>query len=280
MNTGPARFGPTTPNPFTATAITEWDGLRKRGFPLTGVSVSDSHDAGSPDGPTESPIGNGRTVVYADELSEHGVRRAIQAGHAYVKNFADSPELRFTATENGRVATMGDALPTTSPEFKVNVRGGAGMTLIELRDGKELNREPIEGRNFTHTFSTFRQRGEYRVQVEKDGVVYSLSNPIAVGRAVRPIPRGIRAGGAIASLRLRVLSVKRRGTRVQATFLVRSNGGGPLNGVRVRSGRASGYTDSRGRVTLTLKNVLEPSRFKATATAREWRPASASFRVR
>ena len=278
VNTGPATIGG-APNPFTATAIGEWDALRKRGFPLTGVSVSDSHDAGTPNGPTESPVGNGRTVVYADELSEDGVRRAVQAGHAYVKNFADSPEIRFTAEEDGRVAIMGDAIPTRSPQFTVNVRGGGGMTLNELRDGKVINTEQVEGSNFTHEF-TARSRGEYRVQIEKDGVVHGLSNPIAVGRSVRPIPRGIRAGNARAALRLRARSVRRRGTRVQVTFEVRSNGGALLDGVRVRSGRASGYTDSRGRVTLTLRNVFEPGRFVARATGAEWRSARATFRVR
>src|SRR3954469_6928573 len=36
VDTGPAAFGGTSPNPFVATAISKWDGLRKRGFPITG----------------------------------------------------------------------------------------------------------------------------------------------------------------------------------------------------------------------------------------------------
>jgi len=55
-----------------------------------------------------------------------------------VKNFADAPELRLTAYGGGRVATMGDALPSASARFKVSVRNGAGMRLIEMRDGKAV----------------------------------------------------------------------------------------------------------------------------------------------
>src|SRR5215207_11715635 len=104
--------GQVGPNPFTLTAIAEGDGLRRRGFPLTAVAVSDSHDAGQPDGPTESPIGDGRTVVYADDLSEEGIRRGVQSGHAYVKLFgARSPDLRLDArAPDGTRAMMGDAL--------------------------------------------------------------------------------------------------------------------------------------------------------------------------
>jgi hypothetical protein len=279
VNTGPAAIGGTLPNPFTATAISEWDGLRGRGFPITGVAVSDSHDAGMPDGPTESPIGNGRTVVYADELSEDGIRRGVQAGHAYVKNFADAPELRVTASAGGRTAIMGDNLPSRRARIRVNVRGASGMTLREFRNGRELATEEIVSNNFTQSFNAS-FRGEYRVQVEKDGVVQSLSNPIGLGERPREIPAGVRAGGRTASLRLRVLSVRRRGTRVQVTALVRSNGGAPLTGVEVASGRVRGLTDSRGRVTLTLRNVFEPGNYRLIATGNDWRQARATFRVR
>src|SRR5829696_1763947 len=281
VNTGPAAFGGTAPNPFTRTAITEWDSLRKRNYPLTGVSVSDSHDAGQPDGPTESPIGNGRTVVYADELSEDGVRRAVQAGHAYVKNFADSPDLRFTAKAGGRMAIMGDALPGRAAALAADVTGatGKGWTLSLLRDGKVIDGNPVDARRVLYRPGGM-PRGEYRLQLERDGVVHSLTNPIAVGDRPRLIPEGIRAGGRAATLRLRILRVRRRGTRVEVTALVRSNGGAALGGVRVRSGRASDVTDSRGRATLRLTRVFEPGRFRATATGSEWRSARATFRVR
>ena len=278
VNTGPAAFG-TTPNPFTATAIGEWDALRKRGFPLTGVAVSDSHHAGEVESSTQAPIGNGRTVVYADELSEDGVRRAIQAGHAYVKNFADAPELRLTATDSGRTAIMGDNLPGKSANFTVNVKGGSGMRLIELQDGEEINREEIDSKNFTHRFLAFDSPGEYRVQVVKDDVVQSVSNPITIGKKPRAIPAGVRAGGKTAALKLRVVSVKRRGTSATVVLQARSNGGAVLGGVRVGSGRAGDVTDSRGRATLKLKG-LEPGRFRATATGAKWRSARATFRVR
>ena len=281
INTGPAAFGGTAPNPFTGTAIAEWDALRKRGFPITGVSVSDSHDAGQPDGPTESPIGTGRTVVYADELSEDGLRRAVQAGHAYVKNFPESPELQLKGQRRRRIAIMGDALPDTKAVLAATVTGatGEGWTMSWVRDGEVVSTEPIRTRRAEQVIEV-RERGEYRIQVERDGVIHSVSNPIAVGERPRAIPAGVRAGGRAATLRLRALAVRRRGTRATVTLQARSTGGAPLGGVRVRSGRLSDVTDSRGRVTFTLTNVFEPGRFRATATGRGWRSARTTFRVR
>ena len=283
VNTGPAMIGP-IPNPFTGTAISEWDALRKRGYPLTGVSASDSHDAGEPDGPTESPIGNGRTVVYSDELSEDGVRRGVQAGHAYVKNFAASPDLRWEARAGGRLAIMGDALRQRRATFVGRVTGatGDGWRLVVLRDGPRIAERPSGSARFTHSFVA-RRAGEYRIQVERvegeNAVVHSLSNPIALGQTPRRAPRGLRAGGTQARLRLSATRPRRRGTAVTVTFTVRTNAGAPLGGVLVRWGGRSDYTDSRGRVTLTAR-LLEPGRFRARAVALNWLAAGLTVVVR
>ena len=283
VNTGPAQIG-TIPNGFTTTAIAEWDALRKRGYPLTGVSVSDSHDAGEPDGPTESPIGNGRTVVFADELSEHGVRRAVQAGHAYVKNFRDSPELRLEARAGGRVAIMGDALRQRRAAITARVTGatGEGWRLIVLRDGRRISDRPITSSRFTFGF-TARRAGEYRIQVERTSeqgaVVHSISNPIALGKTPRRAPRGLRAGGTQARLRLSASRPRRRGTAVRVTFTARTTAGAPLGGVLVRWGGRSDYTDSRGRATMTAR-ILEPGRYRARAVALNWIAAARTVAVR
>jgi hypothetical protein len=279
VNTGPAAFG-TTPNPFTATAIGEWDALRKRGFPLTGVAVSDSHHAGEVESSTQAPIGNGRTVVYADELSEDGVRRAVQAGHAYVKNFPDSPAIGLKGQRGRRIAIMGDALPGDKAVLAATVTGatGDGWKMSFVQDGEVIETVPVQTKRFEHVIEA-REHGEFRIQVKRDGIVHSVSNPIAVGDRPRAIPAGVRAGGKAASLRLSVLSVKRRGTRATVVLVARSNGGGVLGGVKVKSGAASDITDSRGRVTFRLR-VRKPGRFRATATGAKWRSARATFRVR
>jgi hypothetical protein len=221
--------------------------------------------------------------VFADELSENGIRRAVQAGHAYVKNFRESPDLRFEARAAGRVAIMGDALRERRAAFTARVTGadGGGWTLRVLRDGREIASEPIASPRFTFSFRA-RSAGEYRLQVERttDGgvIVHSISNPIALGRAPRRAPRGLRAGGTQARLRLSASSARRAGRSTRVTFTVRTNGGAPLGGVTVRWGGESGVTDSRGRVTLTSR--VRPGRHRARAVALNWLAGATTVAVR
>ena len=53
-------------------------------------------------------------MVYAEELSEQGIQRGVEAGHTYVKMFGnDGPDLRLEATVPGSPAPpgmMGDTI--------------------------------------------------------------------------------------------------------------------------------------------------------------------------
>ena len=91
------------PNPFTPLAIQFWEHAIDANGPnsnkIAAVGSSDSHKAGRandlPDIPS-SPVGQATTVVYADELSEQGIQRGVEAGHTYVKLWGnDGPDLRF-----------------------------------------------------------------------------------------------------------------------------------------------------------------------------------------
>jgi hypothetical protein len=174
---------------------------------------------------------------------------------------------------------MGDALPGRNALLEARVTGAAGdgWTLAVYRNGTRIDEQSFDD---SLTLQIAARPGEYRVQVEKSGIVHALTNPIGVGDNPRLAPPGVRAGGRSASLRLRVLRVRRRGSRVDVSVQVRSNGGAPLSGIRVRSGRASDVTDSRGRGSMTLTRVFEPGKFRATASAEDWRSARATFRVR
>src|SRR3712207_5601584 len=113
------------PNPFTPAAVEEFDRLRREGYRITAVAVSDSHNAGrTPGGVTQSPIGEGTTVVYAPELSEEGIQQGVGAGHAYVKLFGhESPDLRLTGRAGEQTAIMGDRLVGESATFDAQVMG-------------------------------------------------------------------------------------------------------------------------------------------------------------
>ena len=277
VSTGPAGFtspvGSTGPNPFTLTAIEEWDDLRRRGFPITAVGVSDSHHAGRANNPvTQTPVGDGHTVVFADELSETGVRRAVQAGHAYVKLFgADSPDLRFDArAPDGHTAMMGDALPSESAAFEARVSGaGEGSSLIVLRDGQPIQTVPVAGDDFTHRF-TASQRGHYRLQVQRGSTIDALSNPISLGFEQRVAPAG-PVSGRRPTLKLRSRAKRLRvGARKRMVFKVTSPRGARMSGVVVRFNGRRVLTDSRGFARITTR-LRRPRVYLATATLRGYK---------
>jgi hypothetical protein len=289
VDTGPGGFAGadgqiTTPNPFTATAISKWADLRRRGFPITAIGVSDSHHGGTVDGPTGSPVGNARTVVYADELSEDGVRRAVQAGHAYVKVFGlSSPDIRFTGTSGGRVAIMGDNLPDRTAKLAATITGAKGMTLALMRDTKKIALTDITSNSFRYAYNA-KLRGQYWLDVYEPAtnVHQAIANPITVGKAPRPIPAGIAAGGGKAALRVSARPSKGAadGKKRAYTFTVRSNGGAVLDGVKVSFLGASGLTDSRGRVTILAKAPSRAGAKVVSATAKSWRKATAKVTFR
>ena len=114
------------PNPFTPLAVLFWDEAIDDGGTnrnrIAAVGSSDSHQAGDQgtgvDALLSSPIGEGTTVVHAEELSEHGVQEAVEAGHTYVKPFGTTgPDVRLEATEagsDGPPAIIGDSLESAT----------------------------------------------------------------------------------------------------------------------------------------------------------------------
>ncbi|MFP5297894.1 MAG: CehA/McbA family metallohydrolase [Actinomycetota bacterium] len=182
------------PNPFSPLAIRWWDDLLNRGYDITAVGSSDSHNAGGGNGITQSPIGEGTTVVYAEELSEEGIQRAVEQGHAYVKFFSpQGPDLRFEAVAGespgkgkgkGRPkAIMGDSLRTSSATFEAKVLGGGPnpepRTLIVMRNGAPYLAVPVTSADFTYTFSVD-EPGIYRLQLQRLSAIEALTNPITL----------------------------------------------------------------------------------------------------
>lgn len=194
------------PNPFSPLAIRWWDDLRNRGFDVTAVGSSDSHNAGGGNGITQSPIGEGTTVVYAEELSEKGIQDAVEAGHAYVKFFSSNgPDLRFSAVANegpgngkgkGRPkAIMGDTLPVGAATFEAKVIGGAPnpepRTLFVLRNGVPYLAVPVDSGDFSYSFSVT-EPGIYRLQLQRMSSIEALTNPITLApKQDRSIARSI-----------------------------------------------------------------------------------------
>ena len=193
------------PNPFTPLAIQFWedaiDAGGRNANRIAAVGSSDSHNAGrTPDPVTQSPIGQATTVVYADELSERGIQRGVEARHTYVKVFGnDGPDLRFEARpagSSGPAAIMGDAVPGGGVEFSARVTGaGPGATrpgsytLFVLKDGAPLLSVPVTSDDFSFDFPEA-GAGRYRLQVQRASAIEAVSSPIWVEPPGYPRPRG------------------------------------------------------------------------------------------
>jgi hypothetical protein len=280
------------PNPFTVTAIEEYDRLRRAGHWVAAVAVSDSHNAGRTNNPiTQSPVGTGQTVVYAPELSEEGLRVGIQGGHTYAKVFGPAaPDLRlFAEAPDGTTAIMGDGLAGEEATLLAQVIGGSARhTLFVMRDGSRIATVPVTGADFTHEMKVSGS-GDYRLQVQRGGAVEALSTPIRLGDVHPPVDAGgtpplrpeTRPSPSPSSSRLR-LSVRprrvRAGRRVRFRFLVRSGSGRRIRGARIRFAGRRVRTGRRGRARMT-RRFARPGRRRAVATKPGFRRARATVRV-
>jgi hypothetical protein len=220
-------------------------------------------------------------VVYADELSEEGIRRGIQSGHAYVKLFgAASPDLRLDArAPDGTTAMMGDALPAAAADFEARVVGASGdAQLIVMRDGRAVESVPVASPDFVHRF-TASEPGDYRLQVQEGSAIQSLTNPISLGDPPRPAPAAPRGGGRAATIVLRGTPKRvRAGRRVRYRFVVRTRNRRILPGATVRFGGRRAVSDSRGVARIVVR-LGKPKLRRATASARGYKSGKTRVRV-
>lgn len=280
VHTGPAGLGGIGyrpgPNPFTLTAIERWDELRRQGHRVTAVAVSDSHNAGRSNNPvTQSPIGQGTTVVYADELSERGVQRAIRLGHAFVKLWAaDDPDLRLEAVApDGTRAIMGDPLAATRARFTATVLGGRKdgqeRQLVVLKDGEPITTVPVSGDEFRHEWEAT-EPGDYRLQLQRGSAIDALSNPITLGASPLAIRPRVRPGRAVAGVRKRF--VFRVRLRAQDRIV-------PLAGATVRFAGRTATTGPAGVARIAAK-LRRPGRYRARVSRQGLAPRAVVVRVR
>ncbi len=211
--TGPAQLqiiGRPGPNPFTVTAIEFWEDALADGHKIAAVGSSDSHNAGRTPNPiTQAPIGTATTMVFADELSEEGIQRGVEAGHTYVKVTGnDAPDLRFEARVPGSErapAIMGDTLHANSVQFTARVLGAAPgrrgaaepdpFELLVIKDGKPMSAAPVTDDDFSLRFPATGP-GRYRLQLQRSTTIDAVSSPIYVERATADGDASDDRGGA------------------------------------------------------------------------------------
>jgi hypothetical protein len=172
VNTGPQKIGE-APNPFTSTAIDFYEQALARGAHAAALGVSDSHRAGRTESPSQSPVGVGATAVFAEELSERGLRCAVKAGHTYAKLAGRSgPTLRFTGRVPGarKRAIFGDGARGRSLKLAARATGGGVLQL--LRDGAVI---ATGSGSIERTVS---QSGRYGLRVQDGQVTEAVGTPI------------------------------------------------------------------------------------------------------
>jgi hypothetical protein len=180
--TGPADIGGTQ-NPFTLTAIARYDQLTGANFKIAAVGSSDSHKAGDATGPLDAPIGEARTVVYARQLSEAGIRCGVLNRHTYAKvSGALAPDIRLSARPwierlRDQRAIMGDVIRAPAATFRARVLHGNGTQLLVVRDGKTVETVPVTSDDFVHVFYGTGE-GRFRLQVMRGTLVQDVSSPI------------------------------------------------------------------------------------------------------
>jgi hypothetical protein len=180
LATGPSDLGG-APNPFTVSAIADYERLLGLGHRIAAVGSSDSHDAGNATGILDAPIGEATTVVRAPELSEEGIRCGVKDRHTYVKVTGNAgPDIRFTArpwSKPWQEAIVGDALATPAASFHVEVTGAAGSSLLIVKDGATEQTVPITSDAFNYLFHR-PAPGRWRLQVMRGSLVDTVSSPI------------------------------------------------------------------------------------------------------
>jgi len=166
-----------------------WESQLNRGYHLTAIAGSDSHN---PDNPLPGPgaVGSPSTVVNATELSEAAILEAIRSGQVFIDVEGSHDRLlEFTASTGSEKAAMGGTLhPVSGMEVRFSVhvvRIPDGQIQI-IEDGKPLSRENPSILGSQDEMKSFAiqsdgQRHWVRVEVHSaDGKVLLVGNPIYI----------------------------------------------------------------------------------------------------
>ncbi len=183
-------------SPYNATAIQFWESKLAQGHKIAAVGGSDSHRAGDTPSGTDAPLGTPTTMVHADELSEQGIRRAVEAGHTFVKVTGPSaPDLRLEARPRGSGGApkiFGDSVSANVPvDFTARVLGGSAANQLQIiKNGSLYAARPVTSGSFATTFAS-NGPGRYRLQLVQGTQTVGVSSPIYVsGSAGTPTGGG------------------------------------------------------------------------------------------
>lgn len=162
-----------------------WQRRLNEGFRETAIGGSDNHNASYPPG-HESAIGRPTTVVYAENLSEEAVLKAIRAGHVFVDvQGSRDRAIELTAAMGTQEAMMGDDVKASAGakiHFVLTMKHLAGSRAEEVMDGVArplgaVVRNDTETREFDEISDGKRHWVAIHV-LGQDGHLLVLGNPV------------------------------------------------------------------------------------------------------
>ncbi len=146
------------------------------GHRLVATSGTDTH------GPAPLEIQPGLDVVYADELSEAAILRAVRQGHLYLST---GPKLELVATNgSGKTAMMGDALQGDHVTLKVCWDGVQPDDSLRLIVNGEVKESLQPASNGEHSWPLDVPNPTWYCAELRDahGNMSALTNPVFLGR--------------------------------------------------------------------------------------------------
>jgi hypothetical protein len=236
VQTGPAGIplaAPAAPNPFILDTLAFYERALDTGAHIAAVGSSDDHQGGDADGPFDAPVGSATTMVYADELSEQGVKDAVRADRTYVKFFGnDGPDVALQAVDPGvGTAIIGGTLAAPEADLNAAVLGigetnrPGSWSLVLLKNGAPAETVPVSGNDFNHSFEASGP-GRYSLEVIRSQAGIDFTE-------VYTSPIWLEGGGAPDN-RFKITKVKlnkKRGTakatvKVPGPGVITASGGG------------------------------------------------------
>ena len=276
IQTGPAGIpsgAPAGPNPFIADTLSFYESALDTGAHIAAVGSSDDHRGGTASGPFDSDVGHAATMVYADELSEQGIKDAIRADRTYVKFFGnDGPDISLQAVDPGiDTAIIGETLNAPEAELNAAVLGAEDTgrpgtwSLVLLKDGVPAETVPVAGNDFRHTF-TATGPGRYALKVVRTMAAIEFTE-------VYSSPLWLEGGGA--SNDFRIVKVKRNKRKGTAELTVEV----PTGGVLTTSGKKLEKKKRNPRGGGEVKITVDPKPGLSRKISRKGR-ATVQARVR
>lgn len=169
-----------------------WHEQLQKGYRLTGIGGSDTHDVTSKNASSSNRIGVPTTVVYASALSEAAILEGVRSGNVFVDTAGTRDRsVEFSASASGVHVEMGGDLlarPGERVQFKARVRNVPQGRIEIIRDGAILEAVPrVDITGDDHLVELAQSAdGAYhwlRLSVrDRDGRVALIGNPIYLNR--------------------------------------------------------------------------------------------------